>query len=123
MKKVIIILFLFVFTFISCEKKVEVADLGDDLLQATEYGDLAEVKRLLEEGADVNFHYNITALMWAAYYGHIEIVGFLIEAGANVNQQDNNGNTALLFAALNPYGGHPGIVELLKNAGAEEIEW
>ena len=41
------------------------ADLGVALLQAAEAGDLAEVERLLEEGADVNWQdeWGITTLM------------------------------------------------------------
>jgi hypothetical protein len=48
------------------------ADLGDELLQAAEDGDLSEVERLLEEGADVtitgdyygnfNFHFYLPSI-------------------------------------------------------------
>jgi ankyrin repeat protein len=45
--------------------------LGDELIQAAEYGSLAEVKRLLEEGAVVNRQgeWGLTALMNAASGG------------------------------------------------------
>ena len=122
MKKIIIILVLLVFIFVGCEKKVEVADLGDDLLQATKGSDVAEVERLLEAGADVDrqgIYYGRTALMWAARnaYGLTEIVELLINAGADVNVQDNDGMTALMWAT--EYRSDK-IVELLKEAGAVE---
>ena len=47
-------------------------------------GDYAEVKRLIEEGANVNAKDNdgATALMWASLKGHQEVSKLLIEAGA-----------------------------------------
>ena len=38
-----------------------------------------------------------TALIFAAYNGHLEIVKYLIEADANVNEQTNDGFTALIL--------------------------
>jgi len=47
-------------------------------------GDLANVKRLIEKGANVNAQTNdgYTALILASRYGHKEIAKLLIEAGA-----------------------------------------
>jgi len=53
-------------------------------------GNLAEVKRLLEEGSDVNAkgEYGMTPLMWAAGIGRIEMVKFLLSKGADVNARN-----------------------------------
>ena len=80
-------------------------------------GDYAEVKRLIEEGADVNAQdkdLGWNALGEASREGHIEIVELLIEEGADVNV--NAYGTALMFASQ--YG-HIDIVRLLIEAGAD----
>ena len=111
MKKIIISLVLLVML---CS--MAWADLGEELLSAVWDGDLAEVERLIEIGADVNAQddYDMTALMWAANEGYTEIVELLIDAGADVNLQDEYGWTALMVAA------NTEIRELLKAAGAVE---
>ena len=90
-----------------------------ELIKAVIVGDVAEVKRLIKSGADVNAKRNTgyTALMAAAYKGHTEIVEILIKSGADVNAKTNNGQTVLMFATC---GGHTEIVEILIEAGAEE---
>ena len=110
MKKSVIILVLLI-TLCS----IVWADLGDELIDAARDGDLTEVERLLEAGADVNWHneWGSTALMW----GYTKIVELLVIAGADVNLEDNGGMTALMWAI--EYG-NAEIVELLLNAGAVE---
>ncbi len=53
-------------------------------LQSVKRGDVAEVKRLIEEGGDVNAQdkEGTTALMAASAMGHTDIVKLLKEAGA-----------------------------------------
>ena len=70
-------------------------------------GDYAEVKRLIEEGVDVNAKdYNeYTVLMSASYDGHREIAKLLIEEGADVNAQCKLGYTALIEASAKSKGG------------------
>ncbi|MBI4823896.1 MAG: ankyrin repeat domain-containing protein [Nitrospirae bacterium] len=51
----------------------------------------------------------------AAEKGDINKVKSLLQHGADVNAKDNNGNTALMYAAV---GGHTEIVQTLLNKGA-----
>jgi serine/threonine-protein phosphatase 6 regulatory ankyrin repeat subunit B len=89
------------------------------LFQSTESGAYAEVKRSLEEGADVNAQTKegYTALMMASVMGHTEIAKLLIEEGADVNAQTKDGWTALMRASSE---GKIEVAELLRKAGAKE---
>ena len=104
---------------------VAVADERDDyyhkryseypLIHATYHGDIAEVKRLLDGGANPNVinKNNYTALMLLqAYDDDEEIVKLLLSAGANPNAVNNNGNTALARTY------NTEIVKMLLAAGA-----
>lgn len=73
---------------------------NQNLLQAAFRGDLEEVKRLLNGGADINTHdnYGRTALLRAADQGHLEVVNVLLDKGADLNTKDNRGETALIAA-------------------------
>ena len=67
------------------------------LLEATTHGNLAEVKKLLDDGADVNTKdkNGITALMLASSDGNTDIVELLLAQGADVNAKNTQGKTAL----------------------------
>ncbi|MBI3181112.1 MAG: ankyrin repeat domain-containing protein [Myxococcales bacterium] len=82
------------------------------LFEAASAGDLAEARRLLSEGADVNElgEGGRTPLIEAARAGREELVRTLLEAGAEASLTDEMEETALLKAAAN---GHRGTVELL----------
>ena len=83
-------------------------------------GELAGVRKYLQEGVNVNAA-NLagwTALMLAAYNGHEEIVAVLVAGGAETDLQDSGdyGATALHWAASK---GYLRIVEDLLAAGAD----
>ncbi|MDP3111913.1 MAG: ankyrin repeat domain-containing protein [Thermodesulfovibrionales bacterium] len=88
------------------------------LMSAVGSGDINAVKRLLNEGADVNAKDsdNWNALTKAARDGHAEIVKLLIEKGADVNAKAYKGYSALMVAALD---GYTEIVKLLIEKGAD----
>jgi hypothetical protein len=80
------------------------------LLAAAARGDLAEVERLLGEGAkvDVRDGDGRTPLLLATRANHIAVARTLIEAGADVNAKDAIQDSPFLYA------GAEGRVEILK---------
>ena len=84
------------------------------LLIEAETGNIAQVQKLLDEGADPNIKNSIeeTALMWASLNGHTSIVKLLLNSGADPNIQDTYRSTALIWASSYD------IVKLLLNSGA-----
>jgi ankyrin repeat protein len=94
--------------------------LNEQLYEAARKGDAAEVKAVLDKGADVNakFRYGATALFKAAERGHTEVVKVLIERGADVNVKDTfYGATAMSWALQK---GHTGVVRAILAKSAEE---
>ena len=94
------------------------ADLGEDLLAAVRKSDVARVKALLEQGADVNTRspYGATPLFFAADRGNIEIVKILLDHGADVKVKDTfYGASALTWASMKS---HADVIRLLLNKGA-----
>ncbi|HSR52867.1 MAG TPA: PQQ-binding-like beta-propeller repeat protein [Acidobacteriota bacterium] len=89
--------------------------------EAARQGDVAELERLLDEGADINAvtRYNSTALHFAADKGHLEAVRFLLEKGADTNITDSFYQTTPLTWALSK--GHDDIALLLIEKGAENV--
>ncbi len=81
-------------------------------------GDLAEVRRLLKDGGDVNAAMGdgTNALHHAAMRGDAEMAGVLLSAGANVRATTRlGGYTALHLASQR---GHDRVIALLVEAGA-----
>nr|XP_054769653.1 ankyrin repeat and protein kinase domain-containing protein 1-like [Lytechinus pictus] len=87
------------------------------LLTAVRNCQIAEVHRLVSQGADVNQGNaeGKTPLMIAAMSGRVEMLVYLIDLGAEVNKGDDDGVTALSFAAAN---GHLDVVKYLISQGA-----
>ena len=79
-------------------------------------GDAALVKKLLDEGADINAKDDgLTLLMKAATEGYLKTAKLLIDKKADIDARSNEGGTALIAASM---AGYTKIVELLVNAGA-----
>jgi hypothetical protein len=71
-------------------------DRGEDKGKNNETKTLITLRRSLYKDSDRN---GWTALMYAAYSGHLDVVEFLLNKGAQVNAVDENGRTALFYAA------------------------
>jgi ankyrin repeat protein len=93
---------------------------ADDLrlTDAIKRGDRAEVRRLIEQRADVNAAGpdGTTPLHWAAEQADLETAGLLIRAGARATAANRYGVTPLSVACVS---GDPKLIELLLEAGAD----
>lgn len=96
--------------------------MTNELFTAAQSGDVAQLQRLLETGADhaAADEAGETALMHAAHAGHLAAVQVLIAAGADVNAKAQQGWTALAKAAYNgeTEHGYAEVIEVLHAAGA-----
>ena len=91
---------------------------GSTPLQWAVYeGDVAEVRRLLDAGADVSLanNYGATAMGLAAEVGDTGMLKLLLEAGADADSPNADGQTALLAVART---GNVEAAELLLDYGA-----
>lgn len=77
----------------------------EQLFEAIQNGNLADVSDAIKNGADVNIENNFgdTPLRNAFLTKNLKIVKFLVEHGADINQTDNDGSTLLHVASLNGY--------------------
>jgi ankyrin repeat protein len=97
---------------------------AEQLQEAARKGDAATVKKLLDEGVDVNtkFRYNATALFYACDHGHLEVVKVLLDKGADMTVKDTfYGFTPLALAtgpAQKKKPEHTEIAKLLIAKGA-----
>jgi hypothetical protein len=104
------------------------SDKTDALAEAARKGDAAVVKKLLDEGVDVNtkYRYGATALSYACDRGHLDVVKLLIERGADVNVKDTFYGATPLTWAVSPAMGrkpqHAEVVRLLLQHGAQGKE-
>lgn len=97
---------------------------AEQFQDAARKGDAAAVKKLLDEGVDVNtrFRYNATALFYACDHGHLEVVKVLLDKGADMTVKDTfYGFTPLMLAtgpAQKKRPEHTEIAKLLIARGA-----
>ncbi len=104
------------------------SDKAEALWEAARKGDATTVKKLLDEGVDVNtkYRYGATALSYACDRGHLEVVKVLLERGADVNVEDTFYHATPLSWAASPAMGrkpqHAEIVGLLLAHGAKGKE-
>jgi ankyrin repeat protein len=92
-------------------------------------GDINKVSKLLERGADVNAtsvqgHSALISVESCTRHGEltqsrVQLVELLIAKGAAVNHQDDDGRTALMYAAEN--GDTQAVNALLRNGAAVNI--
>lgn len=85
---------------------------------AAQRNDVAAVRALLKQGADVNLAQGdgMTALHWAAVNGNVALAQLLIRSKANVVALTRNGAYTPVHLAAR--GGHGALVRLLLGAGA-----
>ena len=97
---------------------------AEQLQDAARKGDAAAVKKLLDEGVDVNtkFRYNATALFYACDHGHLDVVKVLLDKGADLTIKDTFYGFTPLMLAVSPAQKkkpeHTEIAKLLIAKGA-----
>jgi ankyrin repeat protein len=99
------------------------------LMSAVVAGDLAEVRRLLAEGAPIDERYPVvngfndghTPLLVACRDGHEAIARELLAAGADVNAVEPTFGAVPLHKAV--YNGHAGITALLVEAPGVDLDF
>jgi uncharacterized protein len=95
------------------------ASTSSPLVTASRSGNEAEVRALLNKGANVNEpggEYGRTPLMAASIAGHLGIVKELLRTGADVNARDNYNDSALTLAAQRC---HLTVVQVLIESRAD----
>jgi len=87
-------------------------------LDATNRGDLVQVRALLDAGADIDAldRHGQTALMNAAHRGDAELVQVLVDRGAGLNHTAKHRLTALMLAVI---ADRADVVRVLVSAGAD----
>lgn len=93
--------------------------INQQLKAAAAEGDLDEVKRLIEAGADVDYHGDAppqSPLMDAYFNNHKEVIEYLLANGANIDHDEFEEGTVLTFSA---FGGDVDWIEYLLDLGAD----
>jgi len=97
---------------------------AEQLQEAARKGDAAAVKKLLDDGVDVNtkYRYGATALFYACDHGHVEVVKVLLDKGADLTVKDSYYGLTPLMLAVSPAQKrrpeHTEIAKLLIARGA-----
>jgi hypothetical protein len=101
---------------------------ADALAEAARKGDGAGVKKLLDEGVDVNtkYRYGATVLSYACDRGHVDVVKLLLDRGADPLVKDTFYKATPLTWAVRPAMGrkpqHVEVVRLLLAKGGYDAE-
>ncbi len=97
-------------------KKVDPLSLK--LVQAAQWGNIDALKKLLDQGVDINARdkYGRVPLVEAAREGRLEVIKLLLAHGADINGSNERGLTALIASARS---GDIEIVRLLVENGAD----
>jgi uncharacterized protein len=95
-----------------------VAGVKSEIADAAMQGNVAALRSLLRQNADVNAPQidGTTALHWAVRANNLELTELLIRAGAHVAEANKAGATPLLLATIN---GNAAMIERLIAAGAD----
>jgi ankyrin repeat protein len=95
---------------------VTLAPRAAKLMEAAQWGSAADVKALLDQGADPNTRNDVGATPLMRAVGDLEKTRLLINRGANVDARSDDGRTPLLIAA--GLSGAAPVVSLLLERGA-----
>jgi ankyrin repeat protein len=88
------------------------------LLESIQNGNLEVVKKLIDEGINVNLmREGVTPLMVASSKGHTEIAEAILQAGVNINEKSDDGWTALHKAVSDQE--KTAIIDLLMQSGID----
>lgn len=106
----------------ACKPRDDSDDAGSvssaELIAAADRGDVEEVRRLVQQGGDVNGRVrgDGTALIRAARRGHLEVVDELLGLGAEVDLPSRRDGNPLIAASMT---GERAVVARLLEAGAD----
>ena len=91
------------------------ADINVALIQAVKNGNYDEVRRQVEQGADVNYG-EIPPFFWAYFKGHTDLCKWLLSKGGNINHDRFSEMTLLMSATVR---GDVEFASFLIDAGAD----
>ncbi len=100
---------------------VALAVASSPVADAAMKGDIAALRMLIQQKADVNAPQadGATAIQWAAYRNDLRLADVLIAAGADVKAANREGATPLYLASIQ---GSSGMIQRLLDAGADANE-